>query len=202
MRTVSLLFLLFMSAVALAACETSPIEPSEVYTHELVRLHEAELSSLAKSADLRKFLKKNRRQPASLKKIIDLDNVWMTDSDLRSSVLENSVALKFQSILDDERYGIVELMLTDGFGALRAARPAPTDYWQGDEEKFYSAVTLSQFYVSKAAWDESTQTNSFFISMPIESNGKFIGVLIAGLKITQEYMMQMPIEELIKLQTQ
>lgn len=202
MRAASLLLLLFMSAAAYAADGTSSVKPSETYTNELVRLHEAELLSLAGSPALHAFLEKNKSRPTSLKEIIDLDTRWMLDSELRNSITGNAVAKQFQRILDDERYGIVELMLTDGFGALLAGRPTPSDYWQGDEEKFYAPIKSAGIYATKAAWDESSHTNSLFISVPIESNGDFIGVLIAGIKITPEYMMQMPIEELNRLRAQ
>ncbi|MDF1780514.1 MAG: PDC sensor domain-containing protein [Alcanivoracaceae bacterium] len=202
MRAAILFLLMFMSVAATSPSMSSSVTPSRTYTQELARAHEAHLLTLANSPNLRAFLEQKKEQTSSLKKILTFDKRWATDDELRSSVTDNTIARQFQRLLDDDRYGIAEIMLTDGFGSLLAARPEPSDYWQGDEEKFYAPVQSSDTYVSKAAWDESSRTNSFFISIPIESNGEFIGVLIAGLKITQEYMMHMPIEELFRLRAQ
>lgn len=90
-------------------------------------------------------------------------------------------------------------MLTDSFGGLIAAFPETTDFWQGDEEKFKQPVIKAGAYISNAEWDESTRAFSFFVSVPISKDDEFLGVLIAGIDVTKAYLIQMPLEELVKV---
>ncbi len=90
-------------------------------------------------------------------------------------------------------------MLTDSFGALLAAYPITTDYWQGDEAKFIAPIKLAGVYISDSKWDESSKVYSFFVSIPISLDGEFLGVLISGLDVSSEYIMDMSLQDLLQL---
>ena len=92
-------------------------------------------------------------------------------------------------------------MLTDSFGALLASYPITSDYWQGDESKFIMAVKNKGIYISGPNWDESSKTYSFFVSLPVIQQGKLLGVLVAGLDVSSEYMMDMSLQQLLDLKS-
>jgi len=77
-----------------------------------------------------------------------------------------------------------EIFLTDNQGANVAVYPATSDYWQGDETKWSEPFNSGKVYVGQVEFDESTNTNAVQISVPVIDNGKTIGVLILGIKLS------------------
>jgi len=61
-------------------------------------------------------------------------------------------------------------------------------------------VKQQKYYISDARWDESSEAYSFFLAEPIYMEGELLGVLIAGIDVTIEYIMRMPFDQLVKLQ--
>lgn len=191
---VSTVFLL-LSAVAGA----SPFKMTADYRETLVEQHHAFLNALAQRESLVSLLGERAGCEASLHTIVQRDRHWPLNRSLRDSVLSHPVSLDFAELLEDDRFAIRELMLTDGYGALLAASPATSDYWQGDEDKFIRPVSTEAMVVSNASWDESSGVYSFFISLPLFEDGRLLGVLIAGIDVSLEYYLSMPLEALTHL---
>lgn len=194
-----LLFTAFVVAATGVCHAEQYTKPSPEYSSQLISAHKRLIFSLAKRPDVIALLQQRQQCVSSLEEIIKKDRQWPLATSLRDEVTGNDIAKEFRRIIGDKKYGVVELMLVDGLGGLVAAYPAPSDFWQADEPKFYEAIQRSDAYVSDASWDHSTNTYSFFVGLPVYTNGEIQGVLIAGLDISMEYMMQMSLEDLIQL---
>ncbi|SMF61160.1 hypothetical protein SAMN02745866_03982 [Alteromonadaceae bacterium Bs31] len=178
------------------------INLSEEYKSQLISAHEVLALALASKPGLVKALTTTEGRWHSLEPILKINNGWEADEAMRAKITGNSLALEFRSLVQNPEYAISEILLTDGFGALVACFPAASDYWQGDEEKFYRTATMRQPYISAAQWDESTAVYSFFIAYPVpsEAHKPLKGVIILGLDVTQSYLSQMSLEDLLRLQ--
>ena len=195
--------ILFVVSLQTQASKNTPSEQTlkmgAQHARQIVLSHKEKIIALANNQQILAFLKENSECQKSLTEIVTKDKEWPLSSALQRRITTNPVAQIFQSIIEDKNFNIAELMLVGGFGELIAAYPVPSDYWQGDEPKFYEPLKRQDVYVSSANWDFSTQSHSFFISLPIIENGVIIGVLVAGLDVSLEYMMQLRLEDLIEI---
>lgn len=158
------------------------------YKQILIDSHIGVLFQLSQQTKTTEMLKQRNENPLSLAQIIAIDKNWPQDKKRQLQITQNQLAKHLANLIDSQHYSFAELMLVDANGALVAAYPLTSDFWQGDEDKFTKAIETNNFSVTSAQWDESTQRYSFFITVPIADNTKTIGALIAGLKVTPEYM--------------
>ncbi len=124
----------------------------------------------------------------SLKEIKQIDKEWTSTEELtpfKKSLQEGSAGEFLKSIISGKKV-FNEIFITDNQGANVIAYPATSDYWQGDEDKWKKAFNngKGKIYIGPVEYDESTDMNAVQISVPILSNGKTIGVLIAGVKLS------------------
>ncbi|MDN4502344.1 PDC sensor domain-containing protein [Alteromonadaceae bacterium BrNp21-10] len=137
--------------------------------------------------------------PNSIIDLLKKDEEWQDNSQLQQQVLGNSLALYFKQLIADKNYSFAEIMLTDANGALVAAFPKTSDYWQGDEQKFVKPAISQKVHFSEPNWDESSKAYSFFVSIPVVENNKVIGILISAMDVTSSYVFEMSLEELIEV---
>lgn len=169
------------------------------YREALYSSHAEVLNALLKTESLQNLMAQRNRQLDGFIEVLKKDRGWNYNVSLQQSIVQNATADKFRRLIANTKLSFAEIMLTDQMGALIAAYPLTTDYWQGDEAKFVEAATLGEKYFSQQTWDESTQTYSFFVSIPIKTQGVVEGVLIAGLDVTKAYIADMPFDELMNL---
>lgn len=113
--------------------------------------------------------------------ILVIDNRWRTapDNDIVVlGVLNNDTASKlrdFQSKFPNH----VELFLTNKYGATIAATNRTSDYYQADEDWWKVAYSLGKgkVYIGQPEFDESSQTFSINLAVPISYKGKVAGIL-------------------------
>lgn len=145
------------------------------------------VQQLANNRILREAVIEQNARNVPLERIKVVDNQWSSTSELTpfKLSLQNSEAgtLLKQSVLLTPSY--TELFVTDNQGANVAAYPATSDYWQGDEDKFFeSFVGNGLVWVGEQEYDESTRKVSVQVSVPVhDHDGKAVGVLIAGLVV-------------------
>ena len=82
---------------------------------------------------------------------------------------------------------VAEIILMDRQGANVAITEKTSDYWQGDEKKFTESFKdAGVVFVDKVRFDESTQTYSVHVSVPVRgADGRVIGVACFGIDIEQ-----------------
>ncbi|MEP7137534.1 MAG: GAF domain-containing protein [Chloroflexota bacterium] len=116
-----------------------------------------------------------------ISQILVIDKRWQTapDNDIVVlGVLNNDIASKlrdFQSKFPDH----VELFLTNKYGANIAATNRSSDYYQADEDWWKKAYSLGKgkVYIGQPEFDESSQTYSINLAVPISYKGKVAGIL-------------------------
>lgn len=113
-----------------------------------------------------------------------LDKAWQAGPGIPATVegvLTNTAARFLSDVIrQDPVYR--EVLLTDRFGRLAAASGRTTDYFQADEDwwkEAYGDGVHGQVFVSGAVYDESAQSHSIQIAVPVTnaSETTVVGVL-------------------------
>lgn len=125
----------------------------------------------------------------SLDTIKKTDDEWKATKDLtpfKISLQKTPVGnfLKRKMELNKSIYS--EAFLTDNQGANVTAFPATSDYWQGDESKWTESFNNGdgKVYIGDVELDESSGSYATQVSVPVNKNGKTIGVLVIGIKLS------------------
>lgn len=163
--------------------EVKNIEPSERML-SIVKRHEATIQKWAKSTVLIEAVKEQNKKAMSLEEIKKIDKKWVEgEAEAFVKSLQSNKAGKFlYDMIQTNTLLFVEAFVCDNQGAVVAEYPKTTDYWQGDETKFTNCFKSGKEYTNPLIFDESTQTYSVQLSIPVLDNKKTIGVLIVGLK--------------------
>lgn len=180
--TISLSQMLFASATCIA--DDQPQEIS-YRMQEIVKLHSLKILEWASSPLVVKFVTEQNRKDMPLTEIKKIDKEWALGgkSKFVKSLQDNALG-KFLKGKVESSILYVEAFVCDNKGAIVGLFPRTTDYWQGDEVKFIKSFEngKGRIYLSSPAFDESTQTYSVHISVPIRNWNDTIGVLIVGVQ--------------------
>lgn len=193
-RLRALLFAVTVAIVtgnAFAETTSAPVHESFSQTQlkRLLRTKIETIQEMASSHVILHAVRKQNHESLSPAKIKAIDAEWMLPNGrtaFKKSLQENAVGRYFQSLIDFNESIYSEAFLTDRRGANVAAYPTTTDFWQGDEEKWIASFSegSGEIYVGNVAFDESTQATAVQISVPVMDEGRAIGVLIVGVKLT------------------
>ncbi|MFT3892836.1 MAG: GAF domain-containing protein [Anaerolineales bacterium] len=122
--------------------------------------------------------------------LISVDKQWAAADDsspLVKRVLNNGLSeelSKFQKQFPE----YVEVFVTDKYGAIIASTNRTSDYYQADEEWWQSAWNNGRgnIYVSQPEFDQSSNTMSINLAMPINAanSTELVGVLRATLDVS------------------
>jgi len=101
-----------------------------------------------------------------------------------TAVTEGEAADFLKSKADRSRGNITEVILMDAKGLNVAATAAPSDYWQGDEDKFINSFGAGPDGVDtgEVEYDTSTNIYSAQISYPVSDpdTGELLGAITVG----------------------
>jgi hypothetical protein len=112
-----------------------------------------------------------------------LDTEWMAATGVTPMMkpyLENKCAEALKKYIT-ELPAIVEAFAMDDQGGLVCTVYRTTDYWQGDEAKWQKSFLPNAEFIDKAMFDESSQTYSVQVSLPVTDHGHPIGAITIGL---------------------
>ena len=120
----------------------------------------------------------------SAERIQEIDRAWQSGGNpggLPEQLARNECAQALQSLLAGNP-GYADAFVTDARGALVCMTSRTTDYYQGDEAKFARAFAdgAGAAFVSASERDESVGLDVVHISVPVMSEGRAIGVLVAS----------------------
>ncbi len=121
------------------------------------------------------------------------DHLWQDEGQLidLKSALNNSEIGQFVETFKNSKNYYSEVFLADDRGALVAAYPLTSDYWQGDEEKWTTVVQKGRpSYISAMTFDESSQSNIVQLSVPVMHETSVVGVLVVGIRLSHILMKQ------------
>ena len=162
------------------------INKLEPRMQSVVMAHVARIEDWLKEPVLLDAVRAQNSQGLTLEQIKVIDQDWLAgrNEDVVARLQTNPAAqfLRAKMALNPQLY--VEAFLCDNQGAVVAEYPRTSDYWQGDEDKFTGSFNSpnGETYIGEVELDESTQTFSVQVSLPVIDQGKTIGILIVGLR--------------------
>ena len=183
--SIALSLLLIYSNVLLA----NSIETEAEYKDAIVKQHRDLLVKFSQSKLVVSTLLEANEKNVGIVTIMQLDANWQLNRKLQKSVMQTSLTLQIIAFIKNPKFDIAEMMVLDKNGVLVAVFPKPTDYWQGDEDKFQQPIRINGDYIGPTKWDSSASTYQFFYCILIKGEDqKVIGVLVTGLDVTKQYL--------------
>jgi hypothetical protein len=152
-----------------------------------IRLRAPLAQAIAARDDVIEVVEAQNANRLSLDDIRKIDAQWVAGGQrpLKESLAQNRAGVLLRSFVTRATTMFSEAMLTDEQGALVAAYPTPTDYWQGDEVQFLEPWQSGKLYVGPIGFDRSTQVYAAPIAVRVHDDaGKQIGVLIMGVRLS------------------
>lgn len=170
--------LAFISASVLPAADA----PARV-----AELAKGELATLASDPVIVEAITTQNAKGASLTDIEAADKRWMATpgtADFMKAVIDSPAGVHLRSWRKSRAY-VSEIIVMDRLGANVAITEKTSDYWQGDEKKFTESFKDSGLvFLDKVKFDDSTQTYSVQVSVPVrDPAGTLIGVICYGIDI-------------------
>jgi len=167
----------------------NPIETEAEYKETIVKQHKGLLVKFSQSSLVVSTLLAANKKNVGIVNIMQLDANWQLNRKLQKSVMQTPLALKITELIKNKKFDIAEMMVLDKNGVLVAVSPKPTDYWQGDEDKFQQPIRINGDYIGPTKWDSSASTYQFFYCILIkDEDQEVIGVLVTGLDVTKQYL--------------
>lgn len=155
------------------------------------RIHElanGELKNLASTPVIVAAVVAQNALGMSLDEIKLKDQKWMATPGVADymQALVDSPAGKELARWRHDRPWLSEVFVMDNQGANVAMTGKTSDYWQGDEAKFTDVVKDGgKVFVDRVKFDDSTQTYSVQVSVPIIRDGVVIGAICFGIDVEQ-----------------
>lgn len=117
------------------------------------------------------------------------DQEWQASSEVtpfKKQLQTNEAGRILRGFVERGNKTYTEGLLMDKRGALVAAYPAPSDYYQGEEDKFRSPFASGELYIGPIHFDHSTQAYVSDICTPIFEEGSSpIGVLCMAVRLSK-----------------
>lgn len=178
MRTSLLLLSILLASVRIAAVEV----PARV--HELAR---SELAALTADPVIVNAITAQNARAVPLPAIQSADKRWMETAgvaDFMKDLIDSPAGTQLRAWRKQRPY-VSEIIVMDNQGANVAITEKTSDYWQGDEKKFTESFRNGGvIFVDKVKFDDSTQTYSVQVSVPVrDAAGTPIGAICYGIDI-------------------
>lgn len=166
------------AAASLSAAEV----PARV--HELAK---TDLAALAADPVIVAAVRAQNAQGATLDAVKATDQRWMTTAgtaDFMKAIIDSPVGQHLRAWRQSRKF-VSEIIVMDHLGANVAITEKTSDYWQGDEKKFTGSFQGDGVtFVDQVKFDDSTQTYSVQVSLPVrDPAGALLGVICFGLDI-------------------
>jgi len=125
--------------------------------------------------------------PRTMTEIEAIDAKWIETvgvDEFMRGIIDHPAAERLRE-LRASHPALREAILTDRLGANVASTNKTSDFYQGDEEKFREAFNDAKggVYVGSIYRDESIQSYSVPIGVPVLDEGRVIGVLVITLSV-------------------
>ncbi len=154
---------------------------------KVVDLAEKTLAAFGTDPTIVRAVREDNAKGRTLDEIKAMDKEWMAASGINDfmKAMMNSECGKRLAEIEKSQPFFSELFLTNSLGANVAMTDKTSDYWQGDEAKFTDSWKegTGAVAVGPVKFDDSSQTYSVHISVPVKDGDKVIGVLIFGVDV-------------------
>lgn len=157
------------------------------------------LKAIASKPEIINAVIHNNEKQISFDKIADIDSQWNSfsiDHPQKKRMYSSNAGVILKAQVEANSSDYSEIFVTDNQGANVAAWPVTSDYWQGDEAKWRRSFNngSGKIYIGNIEFDESSQSTSIQISVPVMHKDRTIGVLIGGIKLSElqaRYLMKL-----------
>lgn len=154
--------------------------------HKRLDAETAKLAVWTRDAALVKAVMAQNQRKTPMEEILLRDEAWRAGKDeaLVTAVTKGPCADRLGEI--GKRSSLYsEIFLMDDQGALVCATGHPSDYWQGDEEKWTLsfAAGAGATFIDTPSLDESTKKRLAHVSLPLRDGHRVIGVLTVGILV-------------------
>ena len=155
-------------------------------TKWILRREFLEVEKWASTPIMVNAVKKQNASGLTLDEIKAIDREWIAgeQNELVARLQSNPVGRFLQKKVLSNKGIYTEAFLCDKKGAVVGEYPKTSDYWQGDEKKFTESFNAKngKVYTGPLLFDESTESFSIQISVPVKDKNETIGVLIVGVR--------------------
>lgn len=170
--------------------QTSPPDAwQEKLSPRMVKIINGRIRAVEKMAAtpiLIRSVKNHNSQQIALADIEVIDEQWIQGEQIEfAQSLQNNPAGKYLSkMVKGNPMIYTEAFVCGNQGAVVGEYPRTSDYWQGDERKFTNCFRggAGGLYVGKMEFDESTQSVTIQLSVPVMDDQEPIGVLVVGIR--------------------
>jgi hypothetical protein len=115
------------------------------------------------------------------------DTKWQADAglaDYMKALIDSECGKYLRKVQESGPY-YAEIFVTDNQGANVAMTDKTSDYWQGDEPKFIKSFAggAGAVFVDEVKFDDSSQTYSVQVSVPVKDGAKAIGSITFSIDV-------------------
>jgi hypothetical protein len=145
-----------------------------------------ELAALGRDPVIVAAVKAQNDAGRTLDEIKALDAKWQGTAGVADfmKALIDSPAGKHLTAWKQSHAYVSEVFVMDKLGANVAQTDKTSDYWQGDEKKFTECFKgKGEVFLGKMEFDESTQTYSIQVSVPVLDGNALIGAICIGIDV-------------------
>jgi hypothetical protein len=147
------------------------------------------LAALGKDPAIVAAVKAQNAKGQTVEQAKEVNKKWKATQgldDFMKSQINNPVADKLREIMKSKPY-FAEAFLMDKNGSNVAIGAKTSSYWRGEMPKFVEAYKGGKgaTYVAPVSFDESSQTYSTQVSVPVMDGKTAIGVLVLGLDVAK-----------------
>lgn len=182
-----LLLLAALAAVVLGGYATSFAgEPAPA---KVKALADSKLKALGSDATIVAAVKAANAAGLTLDQIKAHDAAWQKTPGVAPDMqaLMDNPCGKLLCKMQKEMPYLAEAFVMDNQGANVAMTDKTSDYWQGDEPKWQESFKggVGAVHISDVKFDDSTQTYTVQVSVPVMDGGKAIGAVTFGVDVEQ-----------------
>lgn len=150
-----------------------------------------EINSIAAAPEVIEAVKASNARRLTKEQVLALDEKWIRHKGRlpEAEQIKNSKISTLLALEINKKIYFTEAILTGNQGETVGMNVVTTDYWQGDEEKFTAIFDTNQpsrkpdSLISRARWDESTQSMIAQVSVPVYDADTMIGTLTVGVDL-------------------
>lgn len=150
------------------------------------KIASTELAALGRDPVIVAAVKAQNDSGLTLEQIKALDAKWQGTAgvaDFMKALIDSPAGKRLGEWKQSHAYAS-EVFVMDKLGANVAQTDKTSDYWQGDEKKFTECFKgKGEIFLGKMDFDESTQTYSIQVSVPVLDGDALIGAICIGVDV-------------------
>ena len=154
---------------------------AQAVDHNSLKPAISHLRTFANSPDVIKVIK-SQTQHRTIRELLKIDQLWRIEPGIENKIFNTDAQGLLLEFMAKHNAVFVEMIVIGSQGETLGAIPKTSDYWQGDEAKFKQVMGHGDIFIDAMDWDESSQTISAQISVPVFADNEVIGVITGAVE--------------------